>query len=338
MNLKNKFKIILSFLFKFLNTEPLLNQIYKVQSHTTDKKQIPRNQHSTSNIQYIISQITVAIVALICLSSCVSSNPPPPSVLHADSYTTVETNEKRILPETNELFTVNDAIRIGLANNPTYESTKLSLEKAYNTMYEEIVGYLPTLDINQNTGIINYSKSFATKGDGFFGLGVGDFGKGTSDGSVGYGANSSLTLFNGLQREFNILRTYELAKQKDYAMKYARLTLINTIQLAYYNMAMLKSQFNIYTANADFQHQMLEFQKIKFQHNLITNDHVLNFELELDLAKLRVLEIRLNYKIAEYTLAALLGLTTVEFPENLKLMTLGAILENIKEGYNPLGI
>ncbi|MCP4177766.1 MAG: TolC family protein [bacterium] len=278
-------------------------------------------------------------MSIILLSSCVSSNPPPPSVLHADSYTTVETNEKRILPETNELFTVNDAIRIGLANNPTYEATKLSLENAYNTMYQEIVGYLPTLDISPNAGLINYSKSFKTKGDGFFGMGVGNFAGGESKtGSVGYGANSSLVLFNGLQREFNILQAYELAKAKDYAMKYARLTLINTIQLAYYEMAMLKSQFNIFTANADFQHQMFEYQKAKFQHNLITNDHVLNFELELDLAKLRVLEIRLAYKIAEYTLAALLGLTTVEFPENLKLMTLGSILENIKEGYNPLGI
>jgi outer membrane protein TolC len=283
--------------------------------------------------------ITVMLMTVMLFSSCVTSNPPPPSVLHADSYTTVESNDKRILPETNELFTVNDAIRIGLANNPDYESTKLSLEQAYNTMYQEIVGYLPSLDITPSAGLINYSKSIKTNGNGFFGMGVGDFGGGTSGtGNVGYNASSSLTLFNGLQREFNILRTYELAKKKDYAMKFARLTLINTIQLAYYNMAMLKSQFNIFTANADFQHQMLEFQKVKFQNNLITNDHVLNFELELDIAKLKVLSLRLDYKIAEYTLAALLGLTTVEFPENLKLMSLGSILETIKEGYNPLGI
>lgn len=261
-------------------------------------------------------KLFIEILFFVVLTGCINNNPPPPSVIHAEHYSTLDSDENRILPNFNKVLTVEDAVRIGLENNPTYEKAKLSLELAYNNLYQQLVTYLPDPDLSGNATISNASPSI--------------------DGSYQVGA--SLLLFNGLQREMNLLQKYELVKQSDYLLKAARLTLIYNIKNTYYLLARYGAEMDIESANAKFYKMMLDFQLYKRNLNLVTDDYVLNFETNYELAKSRLVQREILIRTYQYTLAALMGITTVEIPKDIRVMKIFEIEESHKIGFEPLGV
>lgn len=272
----------------------------------------------------------------VILGGCVHNNPPPPSVIHSDMYSAIVAHERKI-PLSNKVFTVEDAIRIGLANNPSYERTKLSLQQAYNNLYSQIAGYFPA-NITANAGTNKYvGGSGENTGSSYSGSGGGSStGSWQKTGTLTI--DSNIILFNGLQREMNLLQSSELIDQQDYAMKFARLTLINQIQRTYYYMVYNKTRVDIAGADADFQKMMLDFELEKRKLNLVTDDSVMNFEFKLEMAKRDLVRANSRFLADQYTLAALMGLTTVELPDNLKLMSIAEVMETIQIGFEPLGV
>lgn len=259
----------------------------------------------------------------IILSACINNNPPPPSVIHADLYSTLNEKDQRKITITGNKLTIDDAIRIALANNPSYEETKLSLELAYNTLYKTIIADNFTFDVSGSAGT----------NSNIIGSNAGQWTK-----DYDFNVNSSLILFNGLRREMNILQQYEVTKQRDYTIKYARLTLIAAIQITYYQMATSETLIGIAGANAEFQKTMLDFEVQKRNLNLVTDDYVMNFELNYELAKVALADQKLGYKLLQYTLAALMGLTTGDIPENTDFMSITEIMEKINVGYDLFGV
>ena len=274
---------------------------------------------------FIFLSVLTAIV-----SGCFSSPPPPASVLHADTYTTLTSSEKRMLPETDKIFTIEDAVRIGLANNPSYEIVSLSLATAYNTFYQSLFNYLPTVglstggySIGQNQFLPNGASSWTTSG---------------FDSSPSLTAQGSFTIFSGLKKEMALLASYENIRETAQALKYARLILINQIIEQYYAIVLSKEEAIIHTQDLSFQKEMLENARYTYKNNLVTYDFILNFEQAVKVQQAGVVGQQMLAKTQEYGLAALLGLTTAEFPENTKFMAMNELVKNLERDFASLGV
>ena len=269
------------------------------------------------------------ILSAIAFSGCVSSTPPPPSVLHADNYSALTSQEQRILPVGNKVFTLEDAVRIGLANNPGYEKQKLALTKAYNNFYKQLFTYLPTVSASVNGGV----SQGQTKTNGNSHWVRNDWAK-----SGGFSGSASFTIFNGLSREMELLAKYEAVAKTKQALKYVRLTLINAIVNIYYDLVLSKAQIAITRQDLSFQQQMLEIEHVKYDNGLVTYDQVLNFEYKVKSVEIGILTFVLNYDVQGYALAALMGLTTAELSNNIELQSLDELIKKIEQNYSPLGV
>ena len=275
--------------------------------------------------KYLLLPFITAIV-----TGCFSSTPPPASVLHSDTYSTLTSKELRMLPESDKIFTIEDAVRIGLANNPTYEKTSLSLDLAYNTFYEALFSYLPTVSVS--AGNVGISQDHTvSRGDG-------KWDSTTTYGSPSLAGTGSFVVFNGLQREMDLLIKYEGIKETADALKFVRLTLINQIINLYYTLVLTKENIAINEANLSFQKEMLENARFTYKNNLVTYDYVLNFELNYKTQQAEVVKLKLDYKTQEIVLAVLLGLTTAEFPSNIKYLPIEDLIRNLKRDYSSLGV
>lgn len=256
---------------------------------------------------------------------------PPPKIVHADNYTATLNSEKRVLPEYNGLFTVDDAIRIGLANNPDYESQRLSVTLAYNSYYQAMVSYLPSLNVSTSMNVGGgqaQSPAFGSAG----------WQKSAWSHGASASASSSLVIFNGLRREFNLLAQAANVKMTEEQQKDMRRILIYSIIIAYYDIAQTKEQIKVTQADMKFQEQMREFEMAKFQQNLVTEETVFNFEYLAEQDKSTILGLDLSYKGQTYTLASLLGLTSADLPKDIKLMSIAEIVETINIDFNPMGV
>ena len=274
---------------------------------------------------FLLLSVLTAIV-----SGCFSSLPPPASVLHADTYTTLTSSEKRMLPESEKIFTIEDAVRIGLANSPTYESASLSLAVAYNTFYQDLFSYLPTVGvaadgfgIGQSQALPNGAKSWTTTG---------------INNSPSLSVSTSFVVFNGLQREMDLLASYEGIKETEQALKFVRLALINQIINLYYTIVLSREEVTIYSQDLYFQQEMLKNTRYTYENNLTTYDQVLNFEEAVKTQQAEIVSYQMTSKTQEYALAALLGLTTAEFPENTKFLSLDELVRNLKHEFASLGV
>lgn len=271
--------------------------------------------------------ILLLIVGLT--GSCVDYSPPP-RIVHADNYSATLNSDKRVLPEYAGLFTVDDAIRIGLANNPEYEQQKLAVTQAYNNYYQTIIQYLPTMNIGTNMGVSQaqaQSPAFTPGWD-----------KTPWSHTGGLSASSSFTIFNGLRREFNLLQEMANVRMTEELQQNMRLLLVNSIIIAYYDIAQSREQIKITQADLKFQVQMRDFEMAKFQQNLVTEESVLNFDYLAQQDKSTILALDLNYKQQTYTLASLLGLTSADLPKDIKLMSISEIVETINIDFNPVGV
>jgi len=179
-----------------------------------------------------LSLLLLLFLIATLLGGCVDYAPPP-KIVHADNYTATLNSEKRVLPEYNGLFTVDDAIRIGLANNPDYESQRLSVTLAYNSYYQAMVSYLPSLNVSTSMDVGGGQTQTPAFGSAGWQKSAWSHGASAT-------ASSSLVIFNGLRREFNLLAQAANVKMTEEQQKDMRRILIYSIIIAYYDIAQTK--------------------------------------------------------------------------------------------------
>ena len=268
--------------------------------------------------------------ALAASAGCVLSDPPPPSILHSDTYSTLTSSEQRTLPSIeDQVFTLEDAISVGVANSPTYETTKLNLKTAYDTFYKAVFGYLPNVGLGMTGGLTSgQSRSsddrrWAPK----------DWSR-----AAGVGGSVNMLLFDGFRREMGLLADYANVQRREHDVQFARLTLVNQLIDNYYELVALKASIAVEEENLAYQRKMLSDEKFKFKNNVVTYDKVLNFEFKVKQIEINILKKKLSYKTNGYTLAALMGLTTAELPDNIQLESLNDLVEKLKREYVLLGV
>jgi outer membrane protein len=257
---------------------------------------------------FISTLLAMGIVALaILISGCVSHKPPPP-IIHANNYTAETLQGQQVLPPSDRILGLKEAIRIGLTNNPTYQQKHLAIVTAWATFYNQLAGYSPTLSVN--FGAHQNQSSQAAVGSG---SSTAAFSNVSTTWS--YGLNAGWNVFNGFQTTFNVLAARDQALSAEELDRDYRRQLIYLITHAYNSILLSRARIQIDLSNEAYNKQQLKDGLSKFNAGASTLTDLLNFKIGEDEALNDVVKDTAEYKINRYVLAALMGLTTADLPE-----------------------
>ncbi|MGN0869877.1 MAG: TolC family protein [Victivallales bacterium] len=247
------------------------------------------------------------------LSSCVSDHP----LVNETSFNMAERDpDARLLKEIREL-TLRDSVRIALANNPGYREAHQAVVSAKMRYYQALGAYSPVI-----------SASFAL-GDQLY------------DGSGGSTVpvrdqvfytyttvQANWILFDGLNREFNMLsakRGHRIQQELD---ENARRLLVRAVAYAYNDILLARDQIRIADADFTFQTKMAREAELKYRAGTTPRSEVLNFRGRANNARENRESAKYHYELARYTLALLMGYVRGELPADI---TFPEIPEAVKQ-------
>ena len=243
----------------------------------------------------------IAIVTLI--SGCVGYKSPPP-VIHADNYTAETVQDQQVIPSADKVLGLREAIRIALTNNPGYKQKHLAIVTAWASFYTQLAGYSPTLSLG-----FGASQSQNGAGNG----GSGTFGSVSTPWTGGM--NSTWNVFNGFQTTFNTLAARDQALSAEEMDRDYRRQLIYLVTTTYNSILQARAQIQIDLSDEAFNEQQLRDGQLKYNAGASSLADLLNFKIMKAQAQDSVVTDTAAYKIYRYALAALMGLTTADLPE-----------------------
>jgi len=250
-----------------------------------------------------ISSVIIAITA-----GCVSYKPPP-DIIHADNYTAESDSEQRRIPADNRVLTVNEAMNIALANNPTYQIARLNMVSAYALYYKSLSAFSPTLGVN-------YGQSWTQ-------------GSQANRGSDSAGAlTASYTAFNGMQDVFSALSASATAKQQEYLYQNARRILVKDTRIAYYQILLDRANIQIELGNEVYNEQMVNDEQLKYDAGASSLSEILNFKINRNDAQTALISDKAKYKVDRYLLAQFMGLTTADVPSEVRFPPIEVVSNN----------
>jgi len=179
-------------------------------------------------------------------------------------------------------------------------------------------------------------------GVGFSGTQTGNYGAGgggyTNTWVSGVGSGSSVgaayNIFNGLQDTMYAMNQLSIAKSQEELNKDARRLLILSVKTAYYKILQDKATIQIQQANEMFQQQQVNETQLKYDAGASSLSDLLNFKVLRNNAQVQVIIAKASYSVDKYALAALLGLTSAEIPDNVNFPNVDVIED---QGYS-LGV
>ncbi len=245
---------------------------------------------------------------LLGLSGCKSTEPVP-SVVFSKSYSSVDREKQRGLPAGNDVLTREIAKQIALANNPTYKEAYYSMKAAWAAYYKSLAAYSPTVSVSFTATQTQYSPYLGTGSTS---------GTGRSyPWSTNYNGyiTGNWVIFNGLMRTMDMLSAKATAGEEEALNRDSQRTLIESVDLAYNDILLSKAQISIDQSNLDFQEEMVKYSELKYKAGSDSLSTLLNFQISRNSAENDLIEERGNYSNKCYVLAALMGLTTSEIPE-----------------------
>lgn len=274
---------------------------------------------SVKLLKYSVYMVGAALFAFS--SGCVAYKPPP-DIIHADNYTTESTKIQRTLPYAYKTLDVSAAINIALTNSPTYQQARLAMIQAWSVYYGSLNAFTP------NVGLAFAGTQSGAYG-GTPGVGGSPYGNNWTSGISG-----TWNVFNGLQDTMNAMSQLATAKSKEELNKDARRLLILSVKLAYYQILADKATIQIQQSNEMFQQQQVNETQLKYDAGATSLSDLLNFKVGRNNAQVSVIKAKASYAVDKYALAALLGLTTSEFPESVNFPSVDVIED---QGYS-LGV
>ena len=211
-------------------------------------------------------------------------------------------------------LTLEDAKKIALEANPTLAITKARIRAAVESVNREKANYWPSLDLSAGiTRIRDYPTRPAR-----------DFNNTTQ---YSAGLSASWTIFDGFQREFNVLTAnYELinALQSD---KDAQRLLIKSVSTAFYAALLAQDNMNISKDDADFNRILLDDAQKRHDGGIAKASEVKNFQLKVQNAEADYVTSERNWHLAIIALGALLSISRDEIWKSLILVPPTDILE-----------
>lgn len=251
--------------------------------------------------------LTAGIAAVMLMSGCVAYKPPP-TIIHADNYTAETLKEQRVIPPADRVLGIKEAIRIGLTNNPTYKQKHLAIVTAWAAFYTQLAAYSPVLTSNFGA---QQAQSSATGTTGAFNSVATTWGPGTGSGNMA----ATWNVFNGFQTTMAVLGARATALSAEELDKDYRRQLIFLITQSYNAILLARATIQIDLSDEAFNVQQLRDSQLKYNAGASSLSDLLNFKLNMVNAQDAVVTGTADYKINRFALAALMGLTTADLPE-----------------------
>lgn len=248
-----------------------------------------------------------AAIAAFALTGCLNYQRPPMAV-DSSSYTTLQQNEKKLLPTDIKIMTLDLAQKLALENNPDFKSIQFSIDSARARYYQQFSNYAPTLNANMTISQ-SFGKIYAAK-DHIY----------TRSQRDNYSPELSgqWMIFDSLAREMNLLSARYALKQTEADVADARRLLLRATAYAYNDVLLAYAQKEIILAQIEYSKTMLKDAERKLNAGTGLLSDVLNFRVNLRNGQLELVKINYNIKARLYVLAGYLGLTDGTIPETVK--------------------
>jgi outer membrane protein TolC len=247
------------------------------------------------------------IASITLISGCVGHKPPPP-IIHSDNYTAETRKDQQAIPPADRVLDFKEAIRIALTNNPDYKQKHLAIVTAWATFYSKLAGYSPTL-----------SASFGGNQAQMSAMASSSPGSTAAFSNVGTtwanSLNGSWNVFKGFQTTFDTLSARSSALSAEELDRDYRRQLIYSVTQAYNNILLARAKTQIDLSNEAFQLQQLKDSQLKYNAGASSLADLLNFKINATNARDSVVTDTAAYKVYRFVLAALMGLTTADLPE-----------------------
>lgn len=249
-----------------------------------------------------------AVAALAAVGGCYSYDPVPAPV-EGENYTGLDAKEHQKMPSEIDLLTLEEASQLSLKNNPDLMSKAHAIAAAWARYYYALGAYSPTV-----SGAYGLTDTFTRPG--YSSVEPGSNRTDSLNQQMGLTAN--WTVFDGLQREMNILVQRHKAKASEYTEDDSRRLLLKSVATQYNSIMLAIEKNRIALADMEFQQRLLNDTQLKYEAGAVPLSDVLNFKIKVNTAEGNQITAQYDYNTAKYSLAALMGLTQGTIPDTVK--------------------
>jgi TolC family type I secretion outer membrane protein len=206
------------------------------------------------------------------------------------------------------------AWRIALADSPSLAAAQARVFQAEARVRQAQSAYWPTLEALASTAHTRLSDNAAQAR-----LAIGGE---NPDTYHHLGLSAGWLLFNGFERKFNHFAARYGEQESRQSFRDARRLLADSVAAIYYTAQLALEDMAIVTADEKFNRRQAEEAAARLRLGTGALSDALNFQIQVNTAKTRMIQAQQNFKAAMIGLAALLGVDTVTFPAQMELAQL----------------
>ncbi len=211
-------------------------------------------------------------------------------------------------------LTIEDAVRIALADNPSLAAAAARAVQARARLAQARSQYWPTVESSASAAHVDTADA-AYRAE----LGV-------DNPETYYRAElgASWVLFNGFARMFSVALARCGAEESEAALREARRQIALAVTQIYLSAQLARESIAIAEADAAFNARLLEETRATRAAGGGSLSDELNFEIRANAAAATLIEVRRDYALTRIGLAALMGLSAAALPEDLATVPLSA--------------
>lgn len=229
-----------------------------------------------------------------------------------------------------DLFT---AARITLKGNPSLAAARARVMQAAEIVRQARAPYWPQLDAAASASRVDRSERDVYQQYGAFnelinalnanGANVPPIDIDNPEDYYSASLTASWLIFNGFARKFTLAEARYGENASAAARLDAQRLLLSSVTYAYLQGQLAQENIAIAKADEAFNQRLLEEARLRYDVGTGALSDVLNFKIRANSAKSRLIQEERTYLNNLISLAALMGMPRVRFPENLRLAKLG---------------
>ena len=204
-------------------------------------------------------------------------------------------------------WTLAEAKALALQRNPGIAQAKAGIERATALLRQAEAAYWPTLDMNAS---VTRMRDRATRP-------LSDYDNNTR---YGLGLEAQWLLFDGFQRKFESLAAKYGLESSTQAHYDVQRLLLQAVSSAFYAALLAQDSMEIAKQDADFNAILLEDAKKRHAGGVAPPSEVLNFELQVSLARVDYIASERGWQSAMVILAALLAVSEEQIWRKVELV------------------
>lgn len=270
--------------------------------------------------KFIGSLFCGALAAM--LSGCYTYQPPA-EVFRGDTFTGRAHQATNAMLEGLTELSLERAQQIALINNPDMISAYHAVSAARMRYYQAMGLYSPVIGASFGA---DWGVSRVTHG-----VNTSNTATGNSF-ATNTGVAATWTLFDGLDREFNLLQQQHALSQQQLQEEDVKRLLMRAVAYAYSDIISSVANSGIARQDLVFQQANLAETKLKNDVGAVPLSDVLNFQVNVNQARSNMLTADYNYEVAVYALAVLMGYPDGTLPDQITFPKLASTVDELLLG------